>query len=179
MRSGQDDERATDRRRAAGGVPDGATGGVPGGARGGLARRGADGGTAGQAPASPTAGDDAATAGAARAGGGASGTAPGRRAERSAVGWVGLLVAAVLTVWQIVFAVSHQGLEPDDQDTYAAVSLFVTLVLSVGAVVLGLVALSQRRGPRWPAIVALAVGAQVFLVTVATWVGDLASGGAA
>lgn len=161
MGSGQDDARATDRHGAAGG----GDGGVP---AGGPARRSADGGTTG--PAAASAGDTT------RARGGASGTAPQRRGERSAVGWFGLLVASVLTVWQIVFAVSHQGLEPGDQDVYAAVSLFVTLVLSVGAMVLGLVALSQRRGPGWPAIVALAVGAQVFLVTVAMWVGDLASG---
>lgn len=99
--------------------------------------------------------------------------------ERSNVSWVSLLVASVLTVWQIAFAVSHQGLQPDDRDVYTAVSIFVTLILAVGAVVLALVAISQRRGPRWPAIVSLGVGAQVFLVTVATWIGDLAHGGAA
>lgn len=111
---------------------------------------------------------------------GAGGTERGDAArDRSNVSWVSLLVASVLTVWQIVFAVSHQGLQSDDRAVYAAVSLVVTLVLSVGAAVLALVALSQRRGPRWPALVSLGVGTQVFLVTVATWIGDLASGGGA
>ncbi|MDD9206512.1 hypothetical protein PU560_08535 [Georgenia sp. 10Sc9-8] len=106
-------------------------------------------------------------------GGRSGGTGERARPARNTVGWVALFVAVLLTAWQVVVALTIQGVADASQEVYSAVSLFVTLILAVGAVVLGLVGMSQRRPPRWPALVGLAVGAAAFLVTVASWVGGL------
>ena len=106
--------------------------------------------------------------------------APGRpdRPAGNPVGWTALLVAVVLTVWQAVYALTVQGVAAAGQDTYTSVSLFVSLVLGLAAAVLGVVGISQRRRPRWPSLVGLAVGLNVFLVSVFSWIGGLMNTGA-
>jgi hypothetical protein len=94
------------------------------------------------------------------------------------VAWTSLLVAVVLTVWQAVFALSVERVAAPDQDLYTSVSLFVTLILGLAAAVLGLVGISQRRRPRWPALAGLAVGLNAFLVAVFSWIGGLMNTGA-
>ncbi|MPV37543.1 hypothetical protein [Georgenia subflava] len=102
-------------------------------------------------------------------------TSTGRKGNP--VAWTALLVAAVLTVWQAVYALSVQGVSTASQDVYTSVSLFVSLVLGLSAAVLGVVGIAQRRHPRWPALVGLAVGLNVFLVSVFSWIGGLMNTG--
>jgi len=94
------------------------------------------------------------------------------------VAWTSLLVAVVLTVWQAVYALSLERVAAPDQDLYTSVSLFVTLILGLAAAVLGLVGISQRRRPRWPALAGLAVGLNAFIVAAFSWIGGLMNTGA-
>lgn len=89
----------------------------------------------------------------------------------SRLGWIGLAVAAVLTAWKVVYAVTAPG--ATNEEVYSSVGLLLSLVLAVGAVVLGIVALGQHAAQRWPATAALAVGTYAFIVSVATWIGGL------
>lgn len=100
------------------------------------------------------------------------------RAKTNAVAWTALLVAVVLTIWQAVYALSIGGVAMTSEDTYRSVSLFVSLILSLAAAVLGIVAIAQRRHPRWPGLVGLAVGVNVFVVSVFSWIGGLMNTGA-
>lgn len=99
---------------------------------------------------------------------------PSARAGGNAVGWTALLLAVVLTAWQAVYALAAE--QVSDPDLYQSVALFVSLVLGLAAAVLGIVALAQRRLPRWPGLVALAVGLHVFVVSLFAWVGGIAGG---
>ncbi len=92
-------------------------------------------------------------------------------ANRNRLGWIAITVAAALTAWQIVYAITAPSMT--DGEAYESVGLLLTLVLAVGAVVLGIVALSQRVSPRWPAVAALAIGSYAFVVAVASWIGEL------
>lgn len=96
---------------------------------------------------------------------------PGRRPERNRLGWIGVTVAGVLTAWRVIYAVTAPGMT--NIAAYESVDVLLTIVLAVGAVVLGIVALGQRVQPRWPAVAALAVGTYAFVVAVAGWVGQL------
>ncbi|WP_152192793.1 hypothetical protein [Georgenia satyanarayanai] len=87
------------------------------------------------------------------------------------LGWIGLAVAAVLAAWQVVYAIAEPA--STNPEVLTSVWLLLTLVLAVGAVVLGIVALGQRAVPRWPATAALAVGVYAFVVSVASWIGGL------
>lgn len=91
----------------------------------------------------------------------------------SRLGWIGIAVVALLAAWQVVYAIAEPSSTNDD--VLFSVWLMLSLVLAVGAIVLGIVALGQRAVPRWPATAALAVGIYAFVVTVASWVGDLMS----
>lgn len=116
---------------------------------------------------------------------GAKGTTPGRRADDpsarepttgpgdSRLGWVALTVTAVLLVWQAIYAITVAGPGLDGREVYTQAWLLVSLVLAVGAVVLGIVGVTQRVQPRWPATAALSIGSYVFLVCLATWAGSL------
>lgn len=114
-----------------------------------------------------------------RADGGRTGTParPGaeraRRSDspRNRLGWIAVTVAGVLAAWQVIYAVTAPSVT--NTDVYESVDLLLTLVLAVGAVVLGIVALGQRVLPRWPAVAALAVGTYAFVVAVASWIGQL------
>ncbi|MEE6288271.1 hypothetical protein V2J52_11460 [Georgenia sp. MJ173] len=110
-----------------------------------------------------------------RGGAGASSGQPDRPATGSRLGWVALTVAVVLLVWQVVYGLTVAGPGLDTREAYTSVWLLISLVLGVGAAVLGIVAASQRVAPRWPATTALAVGTYVFLVCIATWAGNLIS----
>lgn len=103
------------------------------------------------------------------------GTASGAGAKASGrggrLGWIGLAVAAVLAAWQVVYAIAEPA--STNPEVLTSVWLLLTLVLAVGAVVLGIVALGQRAVPRWPATAALAVGVYALVVSVASWIGDL------
>lgn len=103
---------------------------------------------------------------------GASGAGRGAR-DGSRVPWVALGVAAVLTLWQIIYSITLHTVAEASQDVYTSVSLFVSLILAVGALVLGIVARSQHHTPRWPATAAIAIGVYVFVVCVAAWIGGL------
>ena len=99
---------------------------------------------------------------------GTSSPAPGAdRSTASRLAWIALAVTGVLTAWQVVYALTAPTTA--SPETYSSVSL----LLSVGAIVLGVVALGQRALPRWPATAATAVGAFAFIVCVATWIGTL------
>ncbi|MGM0385109.1 MAG: hypothetical protein ACQERF_03890 [Actinomycetota bacterium] len=87
-------------------------------------------------------------------------------------GWVGLAVAVVVTFMQAAFNYTVPGVA-DSESPARAVLLFLSLIGSVVAAVLGVVSLASKRAPQWPATAALAVGLSVFLVTVAAWVGSL------
>jgi hypothetical protein len=87
-------------------------------------------------------------------------------------GWVGLAVAVVVTFMQAAFNYTVPGVA-DTESPARAVLLFLSLIGSVVAAVLGVVSLASKRAPQWPATAALAVGLSVFLVTVAAWVGSL------
>ncbi|MEE6272882.1 hypothetical protein [Georgenia wangjunii] len=107
-------------------------------------------------------------------GAGAGGSGPGGGArEGSRVPWVALGVAAVLTLWQIIYSITFHTVAEESQEVYTSVSLFVSLILAVGAFVLGIVARSQHHTPRWPATAAVAIGVYVFVVCVASWIGGL------
>lgn len=93
--------------------------------------------------------------------------------EGSKVPWVALGVAAALTVWQVIYSITLHTVAEASQEVYTSVSLFVSLILAVGALVLGIVARSQHHTPRWPATAAIAIGVYVFVVCVAAWVGGL------
>lgn len=139
------------------------------------ARRDRDKDDPGQVPAGGAAAP--ASGGAGRtAGAGGRGTTPaatGRTGQSTAsrLAWIAITVAALLTAWQVVYALTAPT--SPSSENYASVSLLLTLVLSVGAVVLGIVALGQRAQPRWPATAATAVGGFAFIVAVATWIGTL------
>jgi len=106
----------------------------------------------------------------------AAGAAPAaRRPEparnRNRLGWIAVTVAGLLTAWRIIYAITAPSVA--NVDVYESVDLLLTLVLAVGAIVLGIVALGQRVSPRWPAVAALAVGTYAFVLGVASWVGRL------
>lgn len=92
------------------------------------------------------------------------------------VGWVGLAVAVAVTAIQVAFAYTVPGVETDTVNPARSVLLFLSLIGGVVAAVLGSVALASRRQPRWSGIVAVAIGLNVFLVSVASWVGSLVTG---
>ena len=104
--------------------------------------------------------------------------APSRKAPASGVssgnptGWVGLGVAVVVTAMQAAFNYNVPGVVAA-QSPARSVLLFLSLIGGVVAAVLGVVALAARRTPRWPGVAALAIGLNVFLVSVAAWVGSL------
>lgn len=89
----------------------------------------------------------------------------------NAVGWTALLLAVVLTVWLAIYELAAGRVA--DAELYESISRFVSLILALAAAVLGIVALAQRRGPRWPGLVGLAVGLHAFLVAVFSWIGTL------
>lgn len=89
-------------------------------------------------------------------------------------GWVGLAVAVVVTFMRAAFNYTIPGVNAADSPA-RSVLLFLSLIGGVVAAVLGVVALASRRSPKWPGVAALAVGLNVFLVTVAAWVGSLVS----
>ncbi|MFC7405941.1 hypothetical protein [Georgenia alba] len=95
------------------------------------------------------------------------------------VAWTALLVAVVLTIWQAVYSLTVLGIDPPDQETFTSVSLFITLVLGLAALVLGIVSIAQRRAPRWPGLVGLSVGIYAFIVAVFSWIGGLMNQGGA
>jgi len=95
----------------------------------------------------------------------------GPERNRNRLGWIAITVAGLLTAWRIVYAITAPSVA--NTDVYESVDLLLTLVLAVGAVVLGIVALGQRVQPRWPAVAALAVGSYAFVVGVASWIGRL------
>jgi len=105
------------------------------------------------------------------AAGGAGGRERRPAGERNRLGWIAVTVAGLLTAWQIVYAITAPSVS--NAEAYESVGLLLTLVLAVGALVLGIVALSQRVQPRWPAVAALAVGAYAFIVVVVGWIGEL------
>ena len=90
---------------------------------------------------------------------------------RSRLGWIAVAVAGLLLAWQVIFAITAPSMT--NSDIYESVDLLLTLVLAVGAVVLGIVALGQRVTPIWPAVAALAIGTYAFVVAVASWIGGL------
>lgn len=122
------------------------TGGSPGGGTGG---------SPGARPAAPRPGGDA----------------PG--GARGKLSWIALAVAVVLTAWQVIYAITVQGMNEANIEVYTSVWLLISLVFAVGSAVLGIVAVSQRSQQRWPAIAALSIGVYVFLVCIATWTGEL------
>ncbi|HLT85005.1 MAG TPA: hypothetical protein VKZ83_12295 [Phototrophicaceae bacterium] len=95
----------------------------------------------------------------------------GPERNRNRLGWIAITVAGLLTAWRIVYAITAPSVA--NTDVYESVDLLLTLVLAVGAVVLGIVALGQRVQPRWPAVAALAVGSYAFVGGVASWIGRL------
>ena len=99
---------------------------------------------------------------------------PSARAQQpgNPIGWVALAAAVVVTFMQAAFNYTVPGVA-DSESPARAVLLFLSLIGGVVAAVLGVVALAQKRSPRWPSTAALAVGLNVFLVTVAAWVGSL------
>lgn len=139
--------------------------GTPAGADGGPAT-GSSGGPGGTAkPGGPTRADGTGPAPASR---------PARAPSQSTasrLAWIAVTVAGVLTAWQVVYALTAPT--SPNSENYASVALLLNLVLSVGAIVLGIVALGQRAQPRWPATAATAVGVFAFIVAVATWIGTL------
>ncbi|MCM3661564.1 hypothetical protein M3148_11275 [Georgenia satyanarayanai] len=94
-----------------------------------------------------------------------------QRADRNRLGWIAITVAGLLTAWQIVYAITVESVA--NRDTYESIGLMLVLVLAVGSLVLGIVALAQRALPRWPAVAALAVGVYAFIVAIAGWIGRL------
>ncbi len=86
------------------------------------------------------------------------------------IGWVALAVAVVVTFMQAAFNYTVPGVA-DSESPARAVLLFLShrRRRRRGARRGGL---AQKRSPRWPSIAALAVGLNVFLVTVAAWVGS-------
>ncbi|PYF99206.1 hypothetical protein SAMN05216184_10888 [Georgenia satyanarayanai] len=94
-----------------------------------------------------------------------------QRGERSRLGWIAITVAGLLTAWQVVYAITVESVA--NRDTYESIGLMLVLVLAVGSLVLGIVALAQRVLPRWPAVAALAVGVYAFIVAIAGWIGRL------
>ncbi|UNX53649.1 hypothetical protein MF406_11685 [Georgenia sp. TF02-10] len=112
--------------------------------------------------------------------------APGRgdaghagRAEgrlQNPVGWTGLLLAVALTVWEAIYNFNVVASDVVSGDVQTSVNLFVCLVVGLAAVVLGIVAIAQRRRPVWPGLVALGVGLNGFLIGVAAWLGGLQGG---
>lgn len=91
--------------------------------------------------------------------------------SRNRLGWIAITVAGLLTAWQIIYAVTVESVE--NIETYESIGLMLVLVLAVGSLVLGIVALAQRVSPRWPAVAALAVGIYAFVVAIAGWIGRL------
>lgn len=149
-------------------------GGTPAGGSAAASSSGAGASTSGAGASTSGAGRTAGAGGPART----EGTTPaptGRKAPSqstaSRLAWIAVTVAALLTAWQVVYALTAPT--SPSSENYASVSLLLTLVLSVGAVVLGIVALGQRAQPRWPATAATAVGVFAFIVAVATWIGTL------
>ncbi|MBD8063453.1 hypothetical protein [Oceanitalea stevensii] len=94
-----------------------------------------------------------------------------QRGDRNRLGWIAITVAGLLTAWQIVYAITVESV--GNRDTYESIGLMLVLVLAVGSLVLGIVALAQRVVPRWPAVAALAVGVYAFIVAIAGWIGRL------
>lgn len=94
-------------------------------------------------------------------------------ATKNGLSWIALALAVVLGVWQIIYAITMQTMTSDSQEVYTSVWLLISLVLAVACGVLGIVALSQRARPRWPATASVAIGSYVFLVSLAFWIGGL------
>lgn len=91
------------------------------------------------------------------------------------VGWSGLLVAVIVTAIQGWFQYNAPGIGSSTSNPLNSVLLFLSLIGGVAAVVLAIVALASRRAPVWPGWIALGVGLNVFVVSVAAWLGSVAA----
>lgn len=110
------------------------------------------------------------------AGGGGKAGEP-ERSRGSRLGWIALGVTGLLAVWHVIYFVNLASVTTERQDVFISVFLFVSIVLAVASAVLGIVALSQKALPRWPATASLSVGIYAFLIVVASWLGGIMAAG--
>lgn len=89
--------------------------------------------------------------------------------------WIAFVLAIIVVLIQASFAYSTgRSLAAGDQ-TAASVLLFISLIVSLVVVVLAVVALGQRCKNTWATLIALGIGANVLFVSIASWLGSLAS----
>ncbi|OKL54707.1 hypothetical protein BSZ39_02675 [Bowdeniella nasicola] len=89
--------------------------------------------------------------------------------------WIALALALLVVLIQAAFAYSTgRSLASGDQ-TAASVLLFISLIVSLIVVVVAVVALAQRRAATWASLIALGIGSNVLIVSIASWLGSLAS----
>lgn len=94
-----------------------------------------------------------------------------RSAESGSLAWISLLAGIVVICWQAIFGYRTVGLPA--ADSLHTLSNMGAIMLGLATLVLGIVALAQRRKPSWPAIAASAIGLQAFAVGIVTWMATL------
>ena len=99
--------------------------------------------------------------------------APSR--DDSLLPWISFGLAIVVSIIQATFAyTTGRSLAAGEQAATSAL-VFVSLVASVAIVVLSTVALAQRSKNTWASLIALGIGANVLVISIASWLGSLAS----
>ncbi|MDO4606675.1 MAG: hypothetical protein Q4B12_05090 [Bowdeniella nasicola] len=102
----------------------------------------------------------------------AGGSAP---RQSSALPWIALIFAVIVVGLQCAYAYSTGQVIAGSGGTSYKVFMFTSLVLSLVTVVIATVALAQRSKHRWACLVSLGVGINVLVVSIAAWLGGIAT----
>lgn len=93
------------------------------------------------------------------------------QSEGGSLPWIALLVGIIVIAWRAIFGYRTVGLAAGD--SLHTLSNMGAIMLGLATLVLGIVALAQRRRPAWPAVAASAIGLQAFAVGIVTWLATL------
>ncbi|MDO5724146.1 MAG: hypothetical protein Q4P33_07105 [Flaviflexus sp.] len=93
------------------------------------------------------------------------------QSEGGTLPWIALLVGLIVITWRAIFGYRTVGLAAGD--SLHTLSNMGAIMLGLATLVLGIVALAQRRRPTWPAVAASAIGLQAFAVGIVTWLATL------
>lgn len=85
--------------------------------------------------------------------------------------WFAFIAGIIVVCWQALFGYTTVGQASDA--TIHTVANMGAILLGLAAIVLSLVSLQRRRSDNWPALIGLALGAEGFIVHLATWLGTL------
>ena len=77
------------------------------------------------------------------------------------------------------YALNASAIDAGGSGGARSIVTFGSLILGLAGAVLALVGLAQRRLPRWPSTVGLAIGVYAFTIAVFGWIGGLMNSAAA